>query len=311
MGLPKLGRGSARCRVFLGSVSKLLKVHWKLKYSFRNSICEVQALPSSSSTTRCGANGRVMGIAWLERNRTRSGAVFCLHRLSYTDPMSCGNGLDDAEDQLCSCRSESCCRSFSHVADPSLIKAWSGSTFVVFQPDVSPAVRQTHNWSLVTTAAALPQQMLLRFLQKNGQSLIGHRWVTKCLIIEKQPNWLSRQSIVRLLLTLLQVDSRLCRNSLPLLSVNQSLHREAKVTWWWVANLCTFALLFLSFWGQNARNQELVWPGVVSFQVLRRRQNKNSMTPWSPQGLPLLLLALLPRAIWLYLKLPPPRLTPG
>ena len=75
MGSPKLDRYDARCRVLPPSVSRLLIVHPKLKRSFNNSRCDVQALPFSASTTRCGANGRVMGIAWLEGRTAPSGAV--------------------------------------------------------------------------------------------------------------------------------------------------------------------------------------------------------------------------------------------
>ena len=50
----------------------------------------------------------------------------------------------------------------------------SGSAFVIFEPDVSPAVRKAHYRPLIATAAALPEEMLLRFLQKDCQSLIRH-----------------------------------------------------------------------------------------------------------------------------------------
>ena len=50
----------------------------------------------------------------------------------------------------------------------------SGSAFVIFEPDVSPAVRQAHNRSLVATAAALFEQVFLRLLQKECQSLVRH-----------------------------------------------------------------------------------------------------------------------------------------
>ena len=66
MGPPKLDRYDTRCRVFLPSVSRLLIVHPNLKRSFKGSRCDVPPLPFPASTTRCGANGRVMGIAWLE-----------------------------------------------------------------------------------------------------------------------------------------------------------------------------------------------------------------------------------------------------
>ena len=54
------------------------------------------------------------------------------------------------------------------------VRPGSGRALVVLQPDVSSAVRQAQNRSLVATAAALSEQMLFGFLQKHGESLIRH-----------------------------------------------------------------------------------------------------------------------------------------
>ena len=104
MGSPKLGRRDARCRGLLRSVSRLLKVHSNLKGIFNSSIYVVHALPLPASAARCGANGRVMGIAGLEgRTAPCLGRFFCLRLPLYTELVLQGNALDHEADQLVGC----------------------------------------------------------------------------------------------------------------------------------------------------------------------------------------------------------------
>ena len=160
MGSPKLGRWDARCSVLHPSVSRLLIVHSNLKGSFSNSICAVQALAFSSSTTRCGANGRVMGIAWLEGRTAPAGAVLLLAPGFFTRHVLRSNGRPHQINQISMC--------------PFGKELGSCGALVVLEPDVAPAVRKTHNRSLITTAATLPEKVCFGFLQKNRQSLIRH-----------------------------------------------------------------------------------------------------------------------------------------
>jgi hypothetical protein len=93
------------------------------------------------------------------------GRFFCLHLSGYTKLHLLGNGPARQNVQPVSCNLQTCLgKGCFDMEMATSAQPCSGCALVVLEPNVSSAVRQAQNRSLIATAAALPEQMLFGFL---------------------------------------------------------------------------------------------------------------------------------------------------